>query len=53
MQVRVNRNGKWQTDAITLPRPRNVTGLRYEITATQTDNAGRTSDPVKVTVRAQ
>lgn len=52
-QVRVNRNGTWQTGTITLPRPNKVTGLRYEISAAQTDNAGRASDPVKVSVRAQ
>jgi hypothetical protein len=52
-QVRVNRNGNWQTGTITLPRPRNVKDIRYEIAVTQTDNAGRTSDPVTVSVRAQ
>ena len=52
-QVRVRNNGTWETQSINLPAPRNVTGLRYVITATQTDNANRTSEATTVTVRPQ
>lgn len=52
-QVRVNNNGIWQTGPIALPRPRNISSLRYVIRATQTDNANRTSEETSVTVRPQ
>ena len=52
-QVRVRNNGVWETQALNLPAPRNVTGLRYVITVTQTDGAGRVSEPVTVTLRPQ
>ena len=52
-QVRVRNNGTWETQALNLPKPKNVTGLRYVITATQTDGADRTSEAETVTVRPQ
>jgi hypothetical protein len=50
-QVSVDRNGNWQTQPITLPTPRNISSLKYIITATQTDNANRTSQETTITVR--
>ena len=52
-QIQANNNGSWATQAIALPRPRNVSGLKYVITAVQIDNAGRRSEPVTVTVNPQ
>lgn len=52
-QVQANANGTWTTQAINLPRPRNVTGLRYIITATEIDAANRRSEPVTLTVNAR
>jgi hypothetical protein len=51
--VRVRNNGVWETAPITLPSPRNVSGLRFVISATQTDDADRTSEATTVTVRPQ
>lgn len=52
-QVKVRNNGIWETQPLNLPAPRNVTGLRYVITATQTDGADRTSEPATITLRPQ
>lgn len=49
--VRVRNNGVWETAPITLPSPRNVSGLRFVITAAQTDGADRTSEATSVTVK--
>lgn len=48
-QVRADANGNW-TASIDLPTLRNVSGLRYIISATQADATGRTGEPVVVTV---
>ncbi|HEX8465283.1 MAG TPA: copper amine oxidase N-terminal domain-containing protein [Abditibacterium sp.] len=48
-QVRADANGAW-TVRVDLPTPRNVSGLQYIISATQTDAAGKVSEPVVVTV---
>ena len=52
-QVRVRNNGTWETQPLNLPKPKNVTGLRYVISATQTDGADRTSEAETVTVRPE
>jgi len=49
-QVQADANGNWSTGSIELPRPNNVSNLRYVITAVQTDDANRRSDPATVTV---
>lgn len=49
-QVQADASGNWSTGSIELPRPNNVSNLRYAITAIQTDDANRRSDPVTVTV---
>lgn len=51
--IRVRNNGTWETAPITLPNPRNISGLRFIISVTQTDNAGRESEETTVTVRPQ
>jgi hypothetical protein len=51
--VRVRNNGVWETAPITLPAPRNVTNLRFIISATQIDSADRASEATSVTVRPQ
>jgi hypothetical protein len=51
--VRVRNNGVWETAPITLPAPRNVSNLRFIISATQTDGADRTSEATSVTVKPQ
>jgi hypothetical protein len=48
-QARADANGNWSV-SLDLPSPRNVSGLRYIISATQTDATGLTSEPVVVTV---
>ena len=53
LQVRVDNNGNWQTPPINLTKPKNVSGLSYIITASQTDGANNTGDPVTLTVRAR
>ena len=52
-QTRVDQNGNWQTQAIQLPQRKNVSGLRYNISVTQTDGAGATGDPVTFQVKAR
>ncbi len=52
-QLQADANGNWQTQPITLPKPRNVTGLKYTVTATQTDAANRRSEPVEITLTPQ
>lgn len=52
-QVQVNANGNWATPPLNLLRPRNVSGLRYIITATEIDAANRRSEPVTLTVTAR
>jgi hypothetical protein len=52
-QIQASTRGTWTTQPITLPRPKNVSGLKYVITAVQIDNAGRRSQPVSVTVNAR
>ena len=49
-QVQANARGEWQTAPIILPSPNNVANLRYTISATQTDDAGRQSPPVTLSV---
>lgn len=51
--VRVRNNGTWETAAITLPNPRGISGLRFVISAIQTDSAGRESEEATITVRPQ
>lgn len=51
--VRVRGNGRWETAAIKLPSPRNVSGLRFIISAIETDNADRSSEASTITVRPQ
>lgn len=50
VQARADANGNWKTAPIPVPRPKNVQGLTLAISATQTDAANRTSDPVVVNV---
>ena len=52
-QIQANNRGNWTSDPIDLPQPRNVSSLRYVITAVQIDVAGRRSEPVTVTVNAR
>ncbi len=52
-QVRVDQNGNWQTNQIQLPQRKNVSNLRYVISATQTDGANATSDPITLTVKGR
>jgi hypothetical protein len=51
--IRVRNNGTWETAAITLPSPRNISGLRFVISAVQIDSAGRESEEATITVRPQ
>ncbi len=48
-QVRADTNGNWTT-TFDLPALRNISGLKFVVTATQTDAADQTSDPVSVSV---
>lgn len=50
VQVLANAQGNWQTQPLPFTKPRNVQGLSLSISATQTDAANRTSDPVEITV---
>jgi len=50
VQARTDAAGNWKTAPIPVPRPKNVQGLTLAISATQTDAANRTSDPVVVNV---
>jgi len=52
-QVRADANGNWQTAPITLPARKNIAGLTYSISATQTDAAQRESDPVTLTLKGR
>ena len=52
-QVRVDQNGNWQTNPIQLQQRKNVSNLRYVISATQTDGANATSDPITLTVKGR
>ena len=52
-QVRVDPNGNWQTEAIQLPARKNVSNLSYVISATQTDGANATGEPVTLTVKGR
>ena len=52
-QVRVDANGNWQTQPIALPARKNVSNLRYAISATQTDGANATGDPITLTVKGR
>ncbi len=49
-QARADAQGNWQTAPIPFSKPKNVQGLSLAISATQTDAANRTSDPVDITV---
>lgn len=48
-QVRADANGNWTT-TFELPALRNISGLKFVLTATQSDAAGETGEPVSVTV---
>lgn len=48
-QVRADANGNWNAK-LELPALRNVSGLKFTISVTQTDATGKTSEPVVVTV---
>jgi len=50
VQARADAKGDWKTAPIPVPRPKNVQGLTLAISATQTDGANRTSDPVTISV---
>ena len=52
-QVRVDNNGNWKTEAVELPARKNVSNLSYVISATQTDGANATGDPVTLTVKGR
>ena len=52
-QVRVDTNGNWQTQGIPLPARKNVSNLRYVISATQTDGANATGEPITLTVKGR
>lgn len=49
-QVQTDNSGNWSTASIALPRPNNVSNLRFTVSATQTDSAGNRSEPVTVAV---
>ncbi len=49
-QARADAQGNWQTQPIPFSKPKNVQGLTLAISATQTDAANRTSDPVEISV---
>lgn len=51
--VNVNNNGKWHTDPIDLPHPKNVNGLKYVITVVQQNVNDRTSPTTTITVLPQ
>lgn len=50
VQARADAAGNWKTAPIAVARPKNVQGLTLAISATQTDAANQTSDPVKISV---
>jgi len=52
-KVEVNDKGKWHTDPINLPHPKNVNSLKYTITAAQENSSGRTSQSTTITVKAK
>ena len=52
-QVRVDNRGNWKTEAIELPARKNVSNLSYVISATQTDGANATGEPVTLTVASR
>ena len=49
-QIQATANGVWATRPIELPAPKDVEGLKFVITVTQTDSQNRRSDPITVTV---
>ena len=49
-QALADNAGNWQTQPIPFAKPKNVQGLTLAISATQTDLANRTSEPVELTV---
>ncbi len=49
-QTRADAQGNWKTAPIAIARPKNVQGLSLSISATQTDAANQTSEPVTITV---
>lgn len=49
-QVQADDRGNWLTRPITLPRPRNVNELKFEVSAVQTDLGNRRSQPETVTI---
>ncbi len=50
VQARADAQGNWKTALIAVARPKNVQGLTLAISATQTDAANQTSDPVTISV---
>jgi hypothetical protein len=52
-QVRADANGNWQTAPINLPTRKNIAGLSYSITVTQTDGVQRESEPVTLTLKGR
>ncbi len=48
-QIRADANGNWTT-TFDLPALRNISGLKFVVTATQTDAADQASEPVTVSV---
>lgn len=52
-KVEVNNKGKWHTDPINLPHPKNVSGLKFTITAVQQTTNDQTSPVATVTVQPQ
>ena len=52
-QANVDANSNWRTEAIPLPKPKNVSGLSYVISVTQTNGANVTSEPVTLSVKGR
>jgi len=50
VQARADAQGNWKTAPIAIARPKNVQGLTLSISATQTDAANQTSEPVTISV---
>ena len=52
-QANVDAGGNWRTEAIPLPKPKNVSGLSYVISVSQTNGANVTSEPIELAVRVR
>jgi hypothetical protein len=48
-EVKTGSDGKWQTQAFTLPAPSGLKNIKYTITATTIDSKGLSSEPTQMT----